>query len=114
MDKCMLDFIILFFTNFWELLNVISFYILLGLLIASTMKQYIKDSFIKSQLGGDSKLSVIKAVLLGIPLPLCSCSVVPFAMTLKNSGANKSSLTSFLISTPVIGVDSMLDRKSVV
>jgi uncharacterized membrane protein YraQ (UPF0718 family) len=104
----MLDFIILFFTNFWELLNVIAFYIILGLLIASTMKQYIKDSFIKSQLGGDSKLSVIKAALLGIPLPLCSCSVVPFAMTLKNSGANKSSLISFLISTPVIGVDSML------
>lgn len=104
----MFDFIILFLTNFWQLLNVISFYILLGLLIASVMKQYIKDSFIKSQLGGDSKLSVIKASMLGIPLPLCSCSVVPFAMTLKNSGANKSSITSFLISTPVIGVDSML------
>lgn len=104
----MLDFLWSFLTNFWQLLNVISFYIILGLLIASTMKQYIKDSFIKNQLGGDSKLSVLKASMLGIPLPLCSCSVVPFALTLKNSGANKSSLTSFLISTPVIGVDSML------
>ena len=104
----MLDFIQSFFLNFWQLLNVISFYIILGLLIASVMKQYIKDSFIKTQLGGNSKLSVFKASLLGIPLPLCSCSVVPFALSLKKSGANKSSITSFLISTPVIGVDSML------
>ncbi|WP_200414307.1 SO_0444 family Cu/Zn efflux transporter [Arcobacter sp. FWKO B] len=104
----MLDFIQSLFINFWQLLNVISFYIILGLLIASVMKQYINDSFIKCQLGGDSKLSVLKASMLGIPLPLCSCSVVPFALSLKKSGANKSSITSFLISTPVIGVDSML------
>lgn len=97
-----------FIIHFFELLNVVAIYIMLGLLIAGILKQLIPDSFIKKHLGSNSKIAVIKASILGIPLPLCSCSVIPFAQSLKKSGASKSALQSFLISTPITGLDSIL------
>ena len=97
-----------FFHNFWLLTNAIAIYIVFGIFFAAIIKRYVKDSYIQKQLGGKSKKTIMKASLFGIPLPLCSCSVVPFALSLKKSGANRASLSSFLVSTPVIGVDSTL------
>jgi hypothetical protein len=97
-----------FFGNFWLLSQSIAVYIVAGIFIAALLKRYVSDSFIQKQLGVRSKKTVFKAALIGIPLPLCSCSVIPFALSLKKSGANKASLSSFLISTPVIGIDSFL------
>ena len=51
--------------------------------------------------------SIIKAAVLGAPLPLCSCGVIPAAMGLREAGASKSATTSFLVSTPETGVDSV-------
>jgi len=96
-----------FLSNFWHFTSLISFYILLGLIVAGIIKQLIPDSYIQKHVGKNSIGSIFKAALLGTPLPLCSCSVIPFATSLKNSGASKSALQTFLISTPITGVDSI-------
>ena len=97
-----------FFTNFWLLANDMAIYIIFGVLIAGVLKQIIPKDFVSKHLGDDNFSSVIKSSLFGIPLPLCSCSVIPFATTLKKEGASSGSVLSFLISTPITGADSIL------
>lgn len=97
-----------FLTNFWVLLSSIAFFILIGVLIAGMFKLLIPDSFIKKHLGQHNFLANIKAAILGIPLPLCSCSVIPFVSALRKSGASKSATQTFLIATPITGADSIL------
>jgi hypothetical protein len=104
----MLTTLISFLNNFWELTSAMSFYMLLGLFIAGIIKQLIPDNFVSSHLGKNSITSVIKATILGIPLPVCSCSVVPLAKSLEKEGASKGAVQSFLISTPITGVDSIM------
>ncbi len=87
--------------------NDISFYLLFGLLIAGIIKQFIPTSFLLKHLGRRDTKSVLKAALLGVPLPLCSCSVLPTAVALKKEGASNGATTSFLISTPETGIDSI-------
>ncbi len=96
-----------FLSNVWNFTSMISFYMIFGLLIAGVMKQFISDSYIQKHIGKNSISSICKAALFGIPLPLCSCSVIPFATALQKSGASKSALQSFFISTPITGVDSL-------
>ncbi|MCP3850592.1 MAG: SO_0444 family Cu/Zn efflux transporter [Gammaproteobacteria bacterium] len=97
-----------FLTHFWALLNSIAFFILLGVLIAGVFKLLMPDSFIKKHLGQHNFMANIKAAVLGIPLPLCSCSVIPFVSSLIKSGASKSATQTFLIATPITGADSIL------
>ena len=96
-----------FTQNLLLLANAMSFYILLGLLIAGILKQLISDDFISKHLGKNKTSSVIKATLLGIPMPVCSCSVIPLAKALQKEGASKGAVQSFLISTPITGADSI-------
>jgi len=104
----MKEIILEFLNNFWLLLTSIAIFILIGVIIAGILKQFLPDSFIRKHLGKHSFITNIKAVLLGIPLPLCSCSVVPFITTLKQSGASRGAIQTFLISTPITGADSIL------
>lgn len=97
----------IFLENIWELAYNLSVYLLLGSLAAGFLHLLISDSFIKRHLGKSSIGSVLKAAIFGIPLPFCSCSVVPFAVSLKKSGASNGSVLSFLISTPITGADSI-------
>jgi len=97
----------LFLENIWELTYNLSFYLLLGSLAAGFLHIFISDSYIKRHLGNSSFGSVVKAALFGIPLPFCSCSVIPFAVSLKKSGASNGAVLSFLISTPITGADSI-------
>lgn len=94
--------------NILLLANAMSIYILVGLLFAGILKQLISDDFISSHLGKSSTGSVIKATLFGIPMPVCSCSVIPLAKSLQKEGASKGAVQSFLISTPITGADSIL------
>jgi len=77
-------------------------------MIAGVFKLLFPDRLIQKHLGSNSFISNIKAATLGIPLPLCSCSVIPFISSLKKSGASNSSILTFLISTPITGADSIL------
>lgn len=82
-------------------------YILLGFLIAGVMHAFIPRRTMVRYLAGKGWSSVAKAALLGIPLPLCSCGVLPTAIAMRRGGASKAASTSFLIATPQTGVDSI-------
>ena len=97
-----------FLYNFWVLLNSIAVFILIGVIIAGVFKLLLPDAFIKKHLGQHNFMSNIKAAVLGIPLPLCSCSVIPFISALRKSGASKSATQTFLIATPITGADSIM------
>ena len=91
-----------------ELSNAMAIYIIFGLLIAGILHELVPQDFIQKHLGKDNIASVVKATLFGIPIPVCSCGVIPLATALKKSGASKGSVLSFLISTPITGLDSIL------
>jgi len=80
-------------------------YLLLGMLIAGLIHQLLPKRWVEQVLGSNS--SVVTAAVIGAPLPLCSCSVIPVAMGIRRSGASKASTASFLVSTPETGVDSI-------
>ncbi len=83
-------------------------YILLGTFFAGLIQAFLRADSLKRLLSQPSFKSVYRAALIGVPLPLCSCSVLPVAMQLRRSGANRGATSSFLISTPETGVDSVL------
>ncbi|MDR0515976.1 MAG: permease [Fibromonadaceae bacterium] len=92
---------------FVSLLNEMSPYLLLGFLIAGLLKAYVpKERYIKYIARSDFR-SVLWAAIAGIPLPLCSCGVIPTGLSLRREGASKGATISFLISTPQTGVDSI-------
>ena len=95
-----------FISALWKFLLITAPYLLLGLLVAGLMKACLSLEMIQKNLGGGMR-AVWKAALLGIPLPLCSCSVLPAAVSLKRSGASNGAVSSFLISTPETGLDSI-------
>jgi hypothetical protein len=91
----------------WLILNETSPWVLLGFVVAALIRAFIPDSLVHKHLGGRGFMPVLKAALFGIPIPLCSCGVIPTAMSLKKQGAGSGATTSFLISTPETGVDSI-------
>ena len=97
-----------FILELWSLTKDMSPYLLLGFLIAGILSVVISPASVEKNLGGKGLFPIVKASLFGIPLPLCSCGVIPVATSLYKHGANKSATTSFLISTPQTGVDSIL------
>lgn len=93
----------------WSLFMEMAPYLFLGFLVAGILHALIPDEKVLSYLGdpaGKIK-SVVNASIMGLPLPLCSCGVVPTALSLKKRGATKGATLSFLISTPETGVDSI-------
>ena len=92
----------------FDLINKMSPYLLLGFFLAGVMHAFVPNTLYRRYLGGSSFRSVLNAAILGVPLPLCSCGVIPTAMSLKKEGASKSATVSFLIATPQTGVDSII------
>lgn len=86
----------------------VAIYLFFGFILAGILHVLFPESIIRRHLGRNNFSSVIKATLFGIPLPICSCGVVPVAASLKNSGASKGSIISFLIATPQVGADSFM------
>lgn len=97
-----------FLSSFWAIICEMSPYLLLGFLIAGVLHVFVPKQFYKKYLSNDNKFSVLYAALLGVPLPLCSCGVIPTAIGLKNEKASKGAVASFLIATPQTGIDSIL------
>lgn len=96
-----------------ELINQMSPYVLLGFLFAGLMHAFVPNTLYRKYLGGSSFRSVFNATILGIPLPLCSCGVIPTAMSLRRDGASKGATIAFLIATPQTGVDSIIATYSI-
>ncbi len=93
--------------GFWDVVGEMSPYLLFGFLVAGILSVVFKRETVERHLGGSSAGTVVKASLFGIPLPLCSCGVIPVTASLRRNGASKGASLSFLLSTPQTGVDSI-------
>ena len=94
-------------TEIWNFTVEVSPYLLIGFALAGFIRAFVTESALASHLGGKGLGPVLKASLVGIPLPLCSCGVLPTAAGLRKGGASRAATSSFLISTPETGVDSI-------
>ncbi len=103
-----MEYLLEFFDALVDLSNAMSPYILFGLLFAGLLHELVPETLVTKHLGKESIASVVKSTVFGIPLPVCSCGVIPLATSIKKSGASKGATLSFLISTPITGVDSIL------
>lgn len=91
----------------WHVTALMAPYLLLGFFMAGLLSAFVPVAFIETHLGKRGLWQIIKASLLGVPIPLCSCSVIPVATSLRHHGATKGAAISFLTSTPQTGVDSI-------
>jgi uncharacterized membrane protein YraQ (UPF0718 family) len=91
----------------WQVFYESAVYMLFGFFIAGILYVFIKPETVGRYLGKGKVRSVLLAALAGIPIPLCSCGVLPAAAGLKRQGANNGATMSFLISTPESGIDSI-------
>jgi len=91
----------------WHILNESALYVLFGFFMAALVKAFVPKDLLARHLGKDNLSSVLKASIFGVPLPLCSCGVIPAAIGLRKQGASKGATTAFLISTPESGIDSV-------
>lgn len=103
----MLDFARSIIVGFWNTAAEMSPYLLFGFFVAGILSVCISQRFVEKHLAGRGICPLIKASLFGVPLPLCSCGVIPVSISLHKHGASKGSTISFLLSTPQTGVDSI-------
>jgi uncharacterized membrane protein YraQ (UPF0718 family) len=104
----MIDFAKSIVIDFWDTAAEMSPYLLFGFFVAGILSVLISQRLVERHLGGKGIWPLVKASLFGVPLPLCSCGVIPVSMSLHKHGASKGSTISFLLSTPQTGVDSIL------
>jgi len=103
----MINFLQSLLVDFWATVGQMSPYLLFGFAVAGLLKVLIPTSFVQKHLGGKGFWPIFKSSLFGVPLPLCSCGVIPVAMSLRKRGASKGATIAFLLSTPQTGVDSI-------
>ena len=102
------DIVIDILVNSWEVYLLLAPLFLLGLSIAGVLYVLISQAAVLRLMGQESLKSVTTAAIFGVPLPICSCGVIPVTATLRKKGASRSACMSFLITTPETGVDSIL------
>ena len=103
-----MEYFYTYFFELWELTVEIAPYLLFGFLFAGILKVYFPQKLLNKYMGKSSPTASLNASLLGVPMPLCSCGVIPTGISLFRNGASRGSTNSFLISTPQTGVDSIL------
>jgi uncharacterized membrane protein YraQ (UPF0718 family) len=92
----------------WLVTVAMAPYLLFGFLMAGVLSVLISQDYVRRHLGGSGWLQALKAAVFGVPLPICSCGVIPLAASLRRHGAGRSATASFLASTPQTGVDSLM------
>ena len=93
--------------DFWGTIGEMSPYLLFGFLVAGFLSVLVSQQLVERHLGGRGLWPLLKASIFGVPLPLCSCGVIPVSMSLHKHGASKGATVAFLLSTPQTGVDSI-------
>jgi uncharacterized membrane protein YraQ (UPF0718 family)/copper chaperone CopZ len=93
--------------EFWGVLGEMAPYLLFGFLAAGALSVLVSSETVERHLGGGGAGPVVKATLFGVPLPLCSCGVIPVAASLRRRGASRGATAAFLLSVPQTGVDSV-------
>ncbi len=92
----------------WLVLGQMAPYLILGFLVAGVLSVCIAPQWVERWLGRPGMLPVFTAAMVGVPLPLCSCGVIPVGASIRRHGASRGATTAFLLSTPQTGVDSIL------
>ncbi len=103
----MMEILSLIMAESWGILEDSAVFMIFGLFVAGVIKAFLPDRIIAKHLGKGNRFGVLKASLLGAPVPLCSCGVVPAAAGLREQGAGKGETAAFLIATPETGIDSI-------
>ena len=103
----MLSIVTRLITESWLVLGQMAPYLLLGFLVAGVLSVCISPAWVERRLGGRGVGPVLSASLFGVPLPLCSCGVIPVSASIRQHGASRAATTAFLLSTPQTGVDSI-------
>lgn len=102
-----MDSVLHFFITGWGVIAEMAPYLLFGFLVAGVLSECLSPEWIERHLGRRGVASILKASAFGVPLPLCSCGVIPVGASLRRHGASKGATTAFLLSTPQTGVDSI-------
>ena len=97
-----------FIQEVWNITASMAPYLLFGFFMAGLLSLVLTKKFVSKHLGKGNLVSIIKAAIIGVPMPLCSCSVIPVTISLSKQGAKKGPAVAFLTSTPQTGVDSIL------
>ena len=103
-----MNYILILLNEIWLVTMAMAPYLLFGFLMAGILSELISKEFVRKHLGGSSWLQSLKAALVGVPMPICSCGVIPLAASLREHGASRGATASFLASTPQTGVDSLM------
>lgn len=103
-----MNFILTILNEIWQVTVSMAPYLLFGFLMAGILSELISREFVRQHLGGRSWVQSLKAALVGVPMPICSCGVIPLAASLREHGASRGATASFLASTPQTGVDSLM------
>ena len=103
-----------FFIELYSLTSEMAPYLILGFFFAGILHVFVKKENISKYLGAKNIKSIVYATLIGIPLPLCSCGVIPTGVSFYKDGASKGATVSFLISTPQTGIDSIMATYSLI
>jgi hypothetical protein len=103
----MKDFVLDYISELIYLLNEMAPWLILGLVFAGLLKVFFPQEKVQKYMGKPTTKSAVNASLMGIPMPLCSCGVIPTGISFFRNGASKGATNSFLISTPQTGVDSI-------
>ena len=103
----MTDFAKSIIVDFWATVAEMSPYLLFGFFVAGVLSVFVSQKLVERHLGGRGLWPLVKASLFGVPLPLCSCGVIPVSMSLHKHGASRGATISFLLSTPQTGADSI-------
>ena len=92
----------------WGVVTEMAPYLLFGFLISGVLSVLISKDFVRRHLGGSGWKGAFKAALIGVPMPICSCGVIPLVASLRKHGASRGATASFLASTPQTGIDSLM------
>jgi hypothetical protein len=101
------EYIKILIVKFWLTMTEMSPYLLFGFLVAGILSVFISARTVERHLGSRGFWSILKASLFGVPMPLCSCGVIPVSMSLYKHGASRGATISFLLSTPQTGLDNI-------
>ncbi len=91
----------------WRVAAEMGPYLLFGFLVAGVLSVLVAPAWVERHLGGRGLLPVVKSVLFGVPLPLCSCGVIAVSASIRSHGASRGATAGFLLATPQTGVDSI-------
>ncbi len=103
-----MPFILNILHEIWLVTMAMAPYLLFGFLMAGILSAVLSKDFVRKHLGGRSWVQSLKAALVGVPMPICSCGVIPLAASLREHGASRGATASFLASTPQTGIDSLM------